>query len=247
MSSTYPPPLIRRQKRLQTHIRRIDRTSPRKQEHVIQQTAKGAAHERRHHRDPEVVVPRRPHLMPIPQPIRHDPRPQVPCHIDRRSRLPAETGTNAVDDEKQRQRCQRPRAEIPVVLDRVDEEQKDGAGDEFGEELARLGHEGGGVGAEDAGGGGVAVAGHGADAGAALVDVDGGSVVGVDDERGAASAEELGEHVGREFAPGEAAEDAVGEGDGWVEMGAGDAGGVDAEHETEAGDGEKGGCMSDWR
>lgn len=194
---------------LQPHIRRINRTNPRKQKHIIQPPPKNTTKKWRHHRYPEVIASRGPDLVTITQEVGHQSRTKVPSEIDCVARLPSETGTNAEDDEEKGQWCEVAGAEVTVVFEGVDAEHEDGGGDEFGEELTGFGHEGGWVGAEDSRGGGVAVSWDGAELAAAFVDVDGGFVVGVDDPGGAHGAEDLGEHVGGEFAPGEAAEDAV--------------------------------------
>lgn len=78
----------------------------------------------------------------------------------------------------------------------------------------------------------VAVTRDGANVRAALVHVDGGLVVCVDDAGGAEGAEGLREHVDWEFAPWKLAEHAVGEGDSRVEVPAGFAAAVDAEHNS---------------
>jgi len=89
----------------------------------------------------------------------------------------------------------------------------------FGEEGLRVCAENLGCGALGGRDGAYAVAGEVVDA----VDV-----VDVDDARGAETAEELGEEVHGEASPGEAAVEAVGEGDGGVEVGAAVAADVDA-------------------
>ena len=63
----------------------------------------------------------------------------------------------------------------------------------LGEKLARFRHEGGRIGAEDAGGRSIGP--DGPDAGAAFEDVDRRLVVGVDNCAGAHGAEDLREHV----------------------------------------------------
>lgn len=154
------------------------------------------------------------------QEVRHQPRTEIPRQINSISRLPPKASADTEDDKEQPQRRQRPSSDIPIVLERIDQKHQQRARDELGEELPRLGHELGRVRAEDASAGVGRVAGDGADAGAAFEGVDGGLVVGVDDAGGAHGAQDLGEGVGGELAPGEFAEDAVGEGDGWVDVGA---------------------------
>lgn len=102
---------------------------------------------------------------------------EVSSKVDSIARLPSKTSTDAENDEEQHQRCQVPSSEITVVLQCVDAEHQDCGGDELGEELAGARHEGGRVGAEDAGGGVVGEAGDGADVGPAFVDVNCGFVV----------------------------------------------------------------------
>lgn len=67
----------------------------------------------------------------------------------------------------------------------------------------------------------IAVAWDGTDVRTALVRVDGRLVVCIDDSGSAKGAEGLSEHIDREFAPGKLAKDAVGEGNGRVEVATG--------------------------
>ena len=218
---------------LQADIRRVDGADAGEEEHIVQPAAEGTAEEGRHHGNPEVIAAGAPDLVSVAEEIRHEARTEIAGEVDGVAGLPAETGADAEDDEEERQRRQVAGAEVAVVLERVDAEHQDGRRDELAEEHARLGHEGGRVGAEDAARAGVgAGAGHGARRAAAFVHVDGGFVVGVDDAGGAHGAQELREEVAGEFAEGEAPEDAVCQGDGRVEVRAGDAGGVDAEHDS---------------
>lgn len=182
---------------------------------------------------PEVVVSSLEDLSAVAQEIRHQSWTKVTGQVDGISGFPAEAGTDTENDEEETQRCQWARTDVALILQGVDHEHEQRAGDEFGEELTRLGHEGLWVCAEDSGRGGVAVSWDGADVGSTFVDVDGGFVVCVDDGRGAHGAKDLGEGVDGEFSPGEFAEDAVGEGDCGVEMGTRDTGCVDAKHDSE--------------
>lgn len=157
--------------------------------------------------------------MPIAQHIRHQPGSKVPGKVNRITRFPPEASSNTKDDEEQSKRRQRARAEIPIILQRKDHEHQDRTRQELGKELARLRHKLGRVGTEDTRCCGRRVARHGAEVSSAFEGVDGGFVVAVDDGGAAHCAEELGQRVHGEFAPWEAAEDAVGEGDGWIDVG----------------------------
>ena len=112
--------------------------------------------------------------MSVAEEIRHQSRPKVAGRVDGIARLPSETSADAKDDEEQAQRRQVPGADVAAVLERIDKEHEEGACDELGEELSRRRHEGGRVGAEDAGRGGFGISRDGAEMGAAFVDVDGG-------------------------------------------------------------------------
>lgn len=228
-----PDRLPRLNQPLQSRKRRIDRTLARKHEHVVQPATEETTEEGRHHRDPEVVIRRRPDLMPVAEEVGHESGAEVPCHIDGKPGLPSKAGSDTKEDEEEPEGCEGARAEVPIVLEDVDEEHEDGAGDEFGEELTRPRHEGGRVRAEDACRRSIREPRNGADAVTAFVNINGGLVVTIDDAGGAHGPKDLGEHVHREFSPGEAPEDAVGEGDSRVEVRAGDACGVDAEHDSE--------------
>lgn len=84
--------------------------------------------------------------------------------------------------------------------------------------MASPGHERGWVGAEDSGRCGGRVTRDSSDAWAAFVDVDGGLVVAVDDCCAAHGAEDLGDEIDGELAPGEFAQDATGECYGGVDV-----------------------------
>lgn len=47
---------------------------------------------------------RRPHLRPVPDRVRHEPRPEVARNVDRVARLPPETRAQAEDQEEQAER-----------------------------------------------------------------------------------------------------------------------------------------------
>lgn len=164
---------------------------------------------------PEVIIPRRPHIRAIPNHIRHQPRAKVPRQVNRIPRLPAPRGADPEDQEKQTQRHQVAGA---GVQERVDAEHEHRAVDELAPEHGRARHEGRRVRAEDARA--ARVEPDGAHAGSALERVDGAAVVAVDDRRARHGAEHLRDEVDGELAPGEAAEDAVGERHGWVEVAA---------------------------
>lgn len=117
--------------------------------------------------------------MPISNHIRDQSWTKVTSQIDRISSFPTETRTDSKDDEKESEWCKIASAKVAIVLEGVDQEHQEGAGDEFGEELARLCHERRRICAEDAGSG--CVASDCANIGTALKDVNGGLVVCVDD------------------------------------------------------------------
>ncbi len=103
-------------------------------------------------------------------------RTEISGKIDGIACLPSKASTNAKDDKEQSQRCQVPGSKVTVILQTVDTEHEDRRGDEFGEELAGLGHEGLRISAEYPRGGVVAC--DGADVGTTFILIDGGFVVG---------------------------------------------------------------------
>jgi hypothetical protein len=120
-----------------------------KDKHIIQPPTKRSPTERRHHRNPKVIVPRRPNLVSIPKEVTHESGTKVSCKINRIASLPTKASTDAEDDEEQAQRRQVPCTDVAIILQRVDAEHENCASDEFREELAGLCHECCGVGAED--------------------------------------------------------------------------------------------------
>lgn len=184
---------------------------------------------------PKVVVPSRPHVL-VSNSVGKQPRTKVTREVDRETSLPAEAATNAEHEEEE---CERePVAAalgdtvVGVVLESEDDEHQNCAGDEFGEELVSATDEGLGVGCEDTSRGG-GRGGRGADSDTFVV-VDGGDVIGVDDGSGSETAHDLSEEVHGESSPWELAEQTVGEGRGGVEVCAGVASDVHAQHETQA-------------
>ncbi|GMG02961.1 unnamed protein product [Aspergillus oryzae var. brunneus] len=178
------------------------------EEHVVDPAAEGTSKERGDNRDLNITISETSSF-------------RVLCEEGEErtvTGLPTEAGADAEDDEEEGEGREGAGAEIGVVFQGEDHEHEDGAGDEFREELARLGHEGGWVGAEDPGCCVGRVTWDGADTGATFVDVDGGFVVAVDDCCAAHGAEDLGDEVDREFSPGEFAQDAAGEGYGGVDV-----------------------------
>ena len=173
---------------------------------------------------PEVVAASRPDLVTIAKHIADQARAKVTSKIDSIARFPAEASTNTEDDEEQAKRREIASSDIAIVLEGVDQEHQESASDELGEELTGLGHERRWVGAEDSSTRGRLA--HGADAGAALEDVNGRLVIAVNNRRCTHGTEDLSDHVNGEFPPGKLSEDAVGKGDCRVEMGAGNATGV---------------------
>jgi len=104
---------------LQAEPWRVDRTGSRVDEDVIEEASKRAAKEWCHHRYldmvrksyerhqktyPEVVAASGPHLMTIPDRIRHQPWAKVTSDVDRITSLPAEARPQAEYEEEQAER-----------------------------------------------------------------------------------------------------------------------------------------------
>lgn len=171
--------------------------------------------------------------MAVTDHVGHQARTKIPSEVDSIARLPAKAGANTKDNEEEPQWCKWSSAEISVVLEGVDEEHQQRAGNEFGEELASLGHERCRIGAEDASG--RSVASDCADARASLKDIDRRLVVAIDNRSGAHGSQNLGYHVDREFAPWKFAKDAVGKSDSRIEVSPREAACVDAQHDSKTG------------
>lgn len=154
--------------------------------------------------------------MTVTDHVRHQARTKVTGEVDGIACLPSETSTNAKDDEEEAERRQRTSSDVSIVLQSVDQEHEQGAGDELGEEHAGSGHESRRVCAEDTSGG--IFAGNGTNACSALEDINRRLVVGIDDRSGRHCTKKLSEHVDWEFSPREFPEDAICKRHGRVEM-----------------------------
>ena len=86
--------------------------------------------------------------------------------------------------------------------------------------------------AENASSGVIREARDGSDVGTAFENIDSRFVVSVDDSRGTHATEDLSDQVDGEFSPWEFAEDTVGEGNGWVQVGTRFAASVNTEHDS---------------
>lgn len=133
---------------------------------------------------PEIVATGAPHVRTVTDGVGHQSGPEISSEVDGVASFPAETCTNTEDDEEQRQRYEILRTEIMVVLNRIDEEHEQCAGNNFAEEHAGSRHERRRICAEDPGRRIIGIPWNGANANAAFKLVDCGLVVGVDDEGG---------------------------------------------------------------
>ena len=84
--------------------------------HIVKPTAKGASEERSNHRYPEIIIPSRPHLMPIPQKERHQSWSKVSCQVYRIASFPTETSADPEYHKEETEGSEVPCAEIAVVL-----------------------------------------------------------------------------------------------------------------------------------
>lgn len=87
--------------------------------------------------------------MAITQEIGHESRTKVTRQVDGVTCFPAEACADSEDDEEETEWGQVASAHVLVVEQDIDQEHQDGAGDELGEELSRLGHERGRICAEN--------------------------------------------------------------------------------------------------
>lgn len=206
---------------VQAPVWRIDRRLSSEEKHIVQESAKDASKERSNHGHPEVIVAGSPHLRAIPDHVGNQSRTKVPGKINRIASFPTKASTNTEDDEEESKWSQLFSSDVMVVLDGIDQEHQQHRGDEFREELASGGHELLGVGAEYPGCGisGLGVTWNSADA-ISLKLIDGRSVVAIYNSGCQHSTKDLRDEIHRKLAPGELAEDAVGECHGRIYMGA---------------------------
>jgi len=90
---------------------------------------------------PEIITTRAPHAMTISEEVRHQARTKVSGEVDGIASLPAKACADTEDDEEESERGQVTGAEVSVVLEGVDAEHQDCAGDELGEEHSSTSHE----------------------------------------------------------------------------------------------------------
>jgi hypothetical protein len=128
---------------------------------------------------PEVVVPSGPHLVAIPNKVGEQSRAKISSKINRIARLPPKSRADAEDQKEKHERSKIACAKIAVVFQDEDHEHEHRTCDELGEELASLRHEWLRIRAEDASS--RVLSGNSANVGAALVYIDGGFVVAVND------------------------------------------------------------------
>lgn len=181
---------------------------------------------------PEVVASSGEDFGAIANKVGDESRAKITSQVDGVTGFPAQASTNAKDEEEQGKGEHLASANVVVIDQGENDKLENRGGQEFGEEHASAGHEGSRICAEDTSRG--VGAGDGSETGAAFKVVDGRLVVSVDDGGSGHGTEELGNGVDGELAPGVAAVDAVGQGDGGVEMTTGLATNEDAKHDTDA-------------
>ena len=181
---------------------------------------------------PKIVVSSGPHLVAISDKVSEQPRTEVSSKIDSIARLPAERRTNPKDQKEKHQRGEVASPQITVVLQGEDHEHKNRAGDEFREEHTSLRHEWLRIGAEDAGSG--VLPGNGANIGAALVFINSGFVVAVNDSGTTEAPCYLSASIAGQLTPRESPEDAIRHSHSWVEMASSTASRINSKHDTDA-------------
>lgn len=181
---------------------------------------------------PEIVTACGPHFMAISNHERHQSGAKVTSKVDGITSLPAEASANAKDEEEEAKRHQVSGSNVVGIGQGEDDEHEDAAGDELGEEHARPSHERSWIRAKDARGGGRA--GHGSDASAALKGIESRLVVGVHNSSAHHGSQELSKGIDGELSPRVAAVQTVGKGHRWVEVTAGFAADIDAEHDSDS-------------
>ena len=165
--------------------------------------------------------------MAVANHVRNKTGAKVTSQVNGVASLPTEASANTEDQEEEAQGHQGASTNVSTVGEGEDDKLQDGASDELGEEHAGPGHESSGIGAEDARSG--VGSSNSSDAGS-LIGVESGLVVGIDDGGTSHGSKNLRNHVDGEFAPWVASEDAIGEGNSWVEMTTGLSTTVDTKH-----------------
>lgn len=183
---------------------------------------------------PKVVSTSRKDFVAVADKVRDEARTKVTGQVDGITSLPTEASANAKDEEEEPQGEHAHVRAIEVVRigEAKNDELENAACDKLGEEHAGSGHEGSGICAEQASGGVFAT--NGANVDTALKGVNGRTVVGVDDSSSRHGSKQLCQSIDRELAPGVATVEAVGKGNGGVEMAARLAGDEEAEEHTNA-------------
>lgn len=156
--------------------------------------------------------------MTVTNHVTNQTRTKVSSEVDRVSSFPAEASADAKDDEEEAERRKVACTDISIILQGVDQEHQKGASDKLGEELTGFCHELCWIGAENTSCSSRAA--DSANIGTTLKNVDRRLVVGVNNRRRSHGTENLGDHIGGELSPGELAEDAVGERDSRIKVGA---------------------------
>jgi hypothetical protein len=153
---------------------------------------------------------------------------KISSKIDRIARLPSESRTNAKDQKEQHEWSEVSCTEVAVILQCEDHEHKYRACDELGEELTSLRHKSLGIRAEYTSG--RVLSGNSPNIRAALVKVDGGLVVAVNDRSATEAACYLSASICRQFTPGELPEHTVCESDSRIQVSSRTACSVNPEH-----------------
>lgn len=218
---------------VEAHVRPVKRrlvTSV--DEEIVEETTEGGSNEGGNDGHPEVVVAGSPDLGAISNHGSDKSGAKISGQVDSIAGFPSKTSANGEDEEKENERSQGTSREVLVVVDGENSKLQNCRGNHLREELAGGAHEFGRVGTEDACGG--LGAANGSAALAALVDVDGRSVVSVNERSTHHTSQKLGNEVDGELTPGEASVNTRGESHGGVEMTTGNStSGVHAKHDTE--------------
>jgi len=185
-------------------------------EEIVDASASESTRERAKNRSPDpVLIPERPHLASV-EDRGHEPRSKVPCGVHGEGGLHAERRRDAEEDEEDDDGEESGgRRAVPLIGDGEEDEQEDGCCQELAEERVDIAHVLEGICAEETSSARDSKL-------AAFEQMNGTTVISVDDESTEERAGDLGKDVDWELPEGEATEDDLGEGDRRVDMAAGD-------------------------
>ena len=199
-----------------SHGRHVDGTvSTSEDQEIVEEATKGAANNRAHNGDPEVVAASRPNLRSVAKSVTGKTGTKVTCRVNGIASLPAKGSTETENKEEQSQRTKVASRKIVLIVNGVNAHHEDSRGDNLRENHTGASHKGGRVGAENTGSSGVT---NNSSNSVTLVHVNGRLVVTVNNESTQESTQKLGKGVDGQLLPREATENTVAKSDSRIKM-----------------------------